>query len=203
MRTVWEIEDELEFHKEQGSIGAVMDLVDELGNMSDLLCNAIASDKLDMVAELGEFGLDLTSPLYLSVAAANGRCEIIRYLVECGVNVRTDSEALGYAVSNGHTDAIQCLVTLGADIRAENDKAVKAAIEAAAAHKHSFEQSVAIICCLLELGAGIDAVIEWAKKASNTELLEWANSYKQAKELRDSLEKNLVNGETKAPKQKV
>lgn len=37
MRTVWEIEEEMDAQSEQSNIGAVMDLVDELGNMSDSL----------------------------------------------------------------------------------------------------------------------------------------------------------------------
>jgi ankyrin repeat protein len=75
----------------------------------------------------------------LHVAAANGRVEFIRWLIESGADVVAEDEerwtALHLAAENGHAVVVCLLIVLGADVIAE-DKKGRAALHFAARNGH-------------------------------------------------------------------
>lgn len=128
MRTVSEIEEEMEQYQEEGNLGKVMDLVDELGNMQDRLYKAIAEGDLNEALYFNSLGFDLREAACLRVAAKYGQCKLIGYLIRNGTDVHANGdEALCFAAEHGHLEAVQCLVALGADVHAQEEKPVKLA----------------------------------------------------------------------------
>ncbi|PRD76145.1 hypothetical protein C6P74_23945 [Burkholderia multivorans] len=191
-RTVSEIEAEMEYHQEDGNLGKVMDLVDELGNMGDRLTAAITNGDLDGVLYFESLGFDLKEPFYLKIAAKYGQCEIINHLIQCGSDVHANGdEALCFASEHGHLEAVQCLLDLGANVQAQEEKPVKLATHA---------DRISVVQYLVGAGASIDAVLEVTGSGSfYPELHKWAQSYKS----KLTLEAQLPQRDESAPKTKI
>ncbi|UZF16110.1 ankyrin repeat domain-containing protein [Ralstonia pseudosolanacearum] len=191
-RTVIEIEEEMDRHQEEGNLGAVMNLVDELGNMGDRLTAAITKGDLSSTLYFESLGFDLKEPYYLKIAAKYGQCEIIKHLIQCGSDVHAnDDEALGCAAEGGHLEAVQCLVELGANIHAQEEKPVKLATHG---------NKISVVQYLVGAGASIDAVLEITGSGSfYPELHKWAQSYKS----KLTLEAQLPQRDESAPKTKI
>ncbi|MCA7983695.1 MULTISPECIES: ankyrin repeat domain-containing protein [Burkholderia cepacia complex] len=167
-RTVSKIEEEMEQYQEEGNVGKVMDLVDELGNLGDRLCTACAHADWEEIQHLESLGMDLTENTFLKVAAKYGQPEVIMYLADKGADVHVDNDAaIRHAVQHSKLESVQCLVSLGANV-----------------------------------DAAIEATNECSPECPE-ELKGWLLAWKNAKELRDSLEVDLTEKETIAPKTKV
>ncbi|MBR8147378.1 ankyrin repeat domain-containing protein [Burkholderia vietnamiensis] len=179
-RTVSEIEEEMDYHQKEGNLGAVMDLVDELGNMGGRLTVAITNGDWDDALYFESLGFDLKEPFYLKIAAKHGQCEIIQHLVQRGSDVQAnDDEALCCAAEGGYLEAVQCLVDLGADIHAQEEKPVKLA---------TYANKIGVVQCLVEAGASIDAVLEITGGDNfYPELHHWAQAYRSKKILEAGL----------------
>lgn len=198
-RTVQDIEEEMEQYQEQGNLGKVMDLVDELGNLGDRLVKACAeTDWSDIEFLNEEIGMDLTESVYLKVAAKYGQTEVIKYLVQQGSDIHAENDAaLHTAVINDQLKSVQCLVTLGADVHALDERAIKDAA------RNDFLE---IVKFLAGSGASIEAVIGLGGlEDCHQEVYEWAVAYKEAKNLKESLEESLSEGEDEValPKTKI
>ncbi|WP_334036103.1 ankyrin repeat domain-containing protein [Burkholderia orbicola] len=192
MRTVSEIEEEMEQYQEEGNLGKVMDLVDELGNMQDRLYKAIAEGDLNEALYFDSLGFDLREATCLRVAAKYGQCKLIGYLIRNGADVHANGdEALCFAAEQGHLEAAQCLVELGADVHAQEEKPVKLA---------THTDKIGVVQYLVEAGASIDAVLEITGSGSfYPDLHQWAQSYKR----KQKLEGELSQKDEPTPKTKI
>ncbi|MHA6860360.1 ankyrin repeat domain-containing protein [Ralstonia pseudosolanacearum] len=187
-----EIEEEMDYHQEEGNLGAVMDLVDELGNMGDRLTLAISNGDLDGVLYFASLGFDIREPFYLRIAAKYGQCKLIDYLVRHGSDIHAENDdALFTAAVEKQLGAVRCLVSLGANVHALDERTIKVAAE---------NDFLDIAQYLAGEGASVEAVLS-VKGLSDyhAEVYEWAIAYKQAKDLRDSLDENLDDGSEPAP----
>lgn len=196
-RTISEIEEEMGQYQQEGNLGKVMDLVDELGNLGDRLVKACAETDWDEITFLNhEIGMDLTEDVYLQVAAKYGQTEVIKYLVQNGSDIHAEGDAaLHTAVINGQLKSVECLVSLGANVHAIDERAIKDAV------RNDFSE---IVKFLAGSGASVEAVIGLSGlEDSRQEVYEWAVAYKKAKDLRESLEKSLANNEAVEPRIKV
>ncbi|MCA8487250.1 ankyrin repeat domain-containing protein [Burkholderia multivorans] len=191
-RTVSEIEEEMDYHQEEGNLGAVMNLVDELGNMGDRLTVAITNGDWDDALYFESLGFDLREPFYLKIATKHRQCEIIKHLVQHGSDVHANGgEALCFAAEGGYLEAVQCLVELGANIHAQEDKPVKLATHA---------NKIGVVQYLVEAGASIDAVLEITGDGNfYPELHKWVQAYKS----KQTLEAELTQKEERTPKTKI
>ena len=61
-RTIREIEDDMDYHMEQGNEGAVSELTEEIENMRDRLTKAISEGNLTDVLYFESLGFDLSEP---------------------------------------------------------------------------------------------------------------------------------------------
>ena len=179
-RPVWEIEEEMEYHQEEGNIGAVMDLVDEMGNMQDRLYGAVANGDINDVLYYDSLGFDITDPSYLNVAVQYGQCKMIDFLINQGTDVHADHDAPLYvACVNNQLEAARCLISKGATIHAQQERAVKVAAE---------NDFLDIVQLLVASGSSIEAVLEIRGLPDyHKEVYEWAQTYKQAKDLKENL----------------
>ncbi|MBU9391518.1 ankyrin repeat domain-containing protein [Burkholderia multivorans] len=191
-RTVAEIEKDIDFHQEQGNIGEIMNLVDELGNMGDRLTLAITNGDLNGTLYFESLGFELSQPFYLKIAAKYGQCEIINYLIQCGSDVHANGdEALCFAAEHGHLEAVQCLVDQGANVQAQEEKPVKLATHA---------DKISVVQHLVEAGASIDAVLEITGSGRfYPDLHKWAQAYKS----KQTLEAELHQKDESTPKTKI
>ena len=102
-------------------------------------------------------------------AAQNGDLEIVKYLVNQGVNIHAnDDEALRDASYNGQLEVVKYLVEQGADIHAKNDYALR----------YSSENGyLEIVKYLIEQGAYINALndlaFKWASKEEHLEVIQY------------------------------
>lgn len=76
-------------------------------NKQEILCSVVKNNNIDMIKLLHS----THEPLTLIFAAEYGNLEIVKYLHEAGVVIRSD--ALTYAVRNGHLNVVEYLVTSG------------------------------------------------------------------------------------------
>lgn len=195
-RAVWEIEEEMGYHQEEGNVGAVMDLVDEIGNMQDRLFREIANGDLGGVMYFESLGFDLADPAYLVAASQFGDCKIIDYLIQQKSDIHSENDlALFTAAVNGKIDAVRLLVSLGADVHALDERAAKIAA------KNDF---LDIVQYLVGAGASVDAILGSEGLADrHKEVYEWAQAYKRANDLKETLEVSLDEKDAAAPKIKV
>ncbi|WP_459190583.1 ankyrin repeat domain-containing protein [Ralstonia pseudosolanacearum] len=191
-RTVSEIEAEMEYHQEDGNLGKVMDLVDEIGNMQDRLYTAIAKGDLEGVLYFESLGFALDEPHYLKVASQSNQCEVIELLVHKGIDIHAnEEEALCVAAEQGSIDAVRCLVGLGANVHTQDERPVKLATHA---------DRISVVQYLVGAGASIDAVLEITGSGSfYPEMHKWAQSYKS----KLTLEAQLPQRDESAPKTKI
>ena len=183
-RTVSEIEEEMEQYQEEGNLGKVMDLVDELGNLDDRLCDACAYADWEEIKHLKSLGVDLTSITFLAPAAKFGQTEVIKYLIQHGSDIHAENDyALYLAAVHQKLEAVRCLVTLGANVHALDERTVKVAAE---------NDFLDIVQYLVGEGASVDAVLGIrGLEDYHQEVYEWAVAYKQAKDMKESLEEDL------------
>jgi hypothetical protein len=87
MRTLKEIEAEMDHYQELGNLGKVMDLVDEHGNTYDKMHDAIAEGDLDRIAELEQLGLKITDEQFWNSAIISDQLLIIVQQVNRGVGI--------------------------------------------------------------------------------------------------------------------
>jgi len=105
----------------------------------------------------------------LICAAENGYLEVVKYLVENGVDINTDDdEALRYAAEDGYIEVVKYLHKNGANISANDDYALKYAV----GNGH-FE----VVRYLVENGANIhaenDEALKWALLTDHREVIEY------------------------------
>jgi len=87
MRTLKEIEDEMDQHVPLGNIGKVMDLVDEHGNTMDQMFYAIYDGDLDRICYLEQFGIDVTGESFVVAAVRNDQLMVVANQVRRGLDV--------------------------------------------------------------------------------------------------------------------
>lgn len=87
MRTLKEIEDEMNHFSALGDIGMVMDLVDEHGNTTDQMLVAIQAGDLERIKLLEPLGIDLTEEQYIHCAVENEQLLVVSYQVSKGADV--------------------------------------------------------------------------------------------------------------------
>jgi ankyrin repeat protein len=112
----------------------------------------------EQIKELVKMGADVSTHnnFVLSHATANGRLEIVKYLVEehdAKLNVGDDSVPLRLASNYGYLEIVKYLVEKGADIHALTDEALRHA----AVHGY-----LEIVKYLIENGADIHASNDYA-----------------------------------------
>jgi len=90
--------------------------------------------------------------------SAEGNLDVVKYLVEKGVNIHADVDyALRWSASNGHLNVVKYLLENGANIHAENDTALR--YSAGKGH-------LDIVKYLVEKGANIHAYDDYALRWS-------------------------------------
>lgn len=87
MRTLKEIEDDMDHYGALGDVGTVMDLVDEHGNTIDQMFCAIFDGKLDRIYELEPLGIDITEKHFLKAAIKHNQQFVVHYQVKKGANL--------------------------------------------------------------------------------------------------------------------
>ena len=66
----------------------------------------------------------------LRYAAQSGHLDMVKLLVENGINIYADNEwALQVAAQNGHLEVVKFLVEHGADIHVDNDWSLRMAVQ--------------------------------------------------------------------------
>ena len=89
-----------------------------------------ASEKgqLEVVKYLVEIGVDIDNDALVR-ASQNGHLAVVKYLVEQGADIHADDDvALLWASEEGHLDVVKYLVDQGADIHADNNRALRGAV---------------------------------------------------------------------------
>ena len=87
MRSIKEIEEEMDRNVPLGNIGRVMDLVDEHGNTMDEMFNAIINGDLDRIYYLEQFGMDITGESFVVAAVRNDQLMVVANQVRRGLDV--------------------------------------------------------------------------------------------------------------------
>lgn len=87
MRTLKEIEEEIDKNVPLGNIGSVMDLVDEHGNTIDQMFYAIFDGDLDRIYDLEQLGIDITGESFVVAAVRNDQLIVVANQVRRGLNV--------------------------------------------------------------------------------------------------------------------
>ena len=87
MRTLKEIEGEMDRNVPLGNIGKVMDLVDEHGNTMDQMFYAIYDGDLDRICYLEQFGIDVTGESFVVAAVRNDQLMVVANQVRRGLDV--------------------------------------------------------------------------------------------------------------------
>ncbi|MCA8354186.1 ankyrin repeat domain-containing protein [Burkholderia cepacia] len=192
-RTIREIEDDMDYHMEQGNEGAVSELTEEIENMRDRLTKAISEGNLTDVLYFESLGFDLSEPFFLNIAAKYDKPEIIKYLFERGSDIQAEgNEALCTATRCDNLKAVQCLISLGADLHARNDFPVRNAINT---------NNVRLVEYFVSIGADINLALQAPKECP--QVREWAEPYKKAKELKEKLDRGLNADEAKTKRSKI
>ncbi len=118
-RTMQEIEADLEKFCDEGNIGAVMNLVDEMGEMEDRLFFFAQSGDLGKVKHYESLGCNLrqNDDALLKTAACGGQVDVMRYLIEKGADVHAEGDkAISLASAQGYLQSVQYLIAQGADV---------------------------------------------------------------------------------------
>ena len=87
MRTLQEIQKEIDRYKKLGDLGMVMNLIDEHGNTFDKMHDAIAEGDLERIAELEQLGLKITGEQFWKSAIISDQLLVIAHQVNKGVNI--------------------------------------------------------------------------------------------------------------------
>ena len=87
MRSLKEIEDDMDHYRALGEIGTVMDLVDEHGNTIDRVYEAIMEGALGKAIELTELGINLTEKHFVKAAIIHDQLHIVAHQVNNGADV--------------------------------------------------------------------------------------------------------------------
>lgn len=87
MRTLKEIEEEIDRNVPLGNIGRVMDLVDEHGNTIDQMFYAIFDGDLDRIYDLEKLGIDITGESFVVAAVRNDQLMVVANQVRRGLNI--------------------------------------------------------------------------------------------------------------------
>ena len=87
MRTLEEIEEEIDQNVPLGNIGKVMDPVDEHGNTTDQMFYAIYDGDLDRIYYLEQFGIDITGKSFVVAAVRNDQLMVVANQVRRGLDV--------------------------------------------------------------------------------------------------------------------
>lgn len=87
MRTLKEIEEEIDRNVPLGNIGRVMDLVDEHGDTIDQMFYAIFDGDLDRIYDLEKLGIDITGESFVVAAVRNDQLMVVAIQVRRGLNI--------------------------------------------------------------------------------------------------------------------
>jgi len=91
-RTISEMQREMDEQCELGNIGAVMDLVDEMGNLEDRTLKAIAIGDLQAIQHLEALGVDVhgANGFFYRKAIRSAHLDVVRYsLITVPIPIRT------------------------------------------------------------------------------------------------------------------
>lgn len=86
-RTLREIEEEMDAIIPTGSIGRMLDLVDEHGNTIDKMFHAIFDGKLERIYELEKLGIDITEKSFLKAAIKHDQLLVACHQVHKGADI--------------------------------------------------------------------------------------------------------------------
>lgn len=145
-------------------------LINKTDNMNDLLVTAAEAGELNVVIYASKWaGMHHWAA---KMASKHGHLEIVKYLVEKGVDIHDDTEALlFYAADNGHLEIVKYLVEKGADIHVYEDEAFRWA---------SRNGYYDIVKYLVEYGVDIhvqnDFALKGAKQNNHTKIVEYLES---------------------------
>lgn len=87
MRSIKEIEEEMDKNVPLGNSGKAMDLVNENGNTMDEMFNAIIDGDLDRILHLEQFGMDITGESFVVAAVRNDQLMVVANQVRRGLEV--------------------------------------------------------------------------------------------------------------------
>lgn len=87
MRTLKEIEEEMDKYSDLGDLGKVMDLADEHGNTVDKMYKAIIEGDLEKIKLLEPIGMDITQEHFVKAAIIHEQLLVIAYQVNSGADV--------------------------------------------------------------------------------------------------------------------
>ena len=87
MRTLKEIEDDIDKNVPLGNIGKVMDLVDEHGNTIDKMFYAVIDGDLERIHEMENLGIDITDRSLLKAAIKHNQTLVVYHQVKKGANL--------------------------------------------------------------------------------------------------------------------
>jgi hypothetical protein len=104
----------------------------------------------------------------LSDGHLNGRLEVVKYLVEKGVDFRArDNEAVRWASESGHLEVVKYLIEKGADFKADNNYAIRHA---------SDNGHLKVTKYLVEMGAPEDLISDEAREYIKKCSLVWSHT---------------------------
>lgn len=87
MRSLKEIEEEMDRNVPLGHIGGIMDLVDEHGNTMDQMFYAIIDGDLDRIHYLEQFGMDITGESFVVAAVRSDQLMVVANQVRRGLDI--------------------------------------------------------------------------------------------------------------------
>lgn len=87
MRSLKEMEEEMDSNVPLGNIGRVMDLVDEHGNTMDDMSYAIFDDDLDRIHHLEHLDMDITGESSVVAAVRNDQLMVVANQVRRGLDI--------------------------------------------------------------------------------------------------------------------
>ncbi|WP_175995110.1 hypothetical protein [Burkholderia vietnamiensis] len=118
-RTLQQMEAEMAVYMDDGNIGKVMDLTDEIGNLYDrLLYDAQAGD-IDEIEEVESLGIDITkeNDSIFMTAAVSGQVEMLEYLFNRFPDHQEQlNSSVRVAAERGLLEMTQYLVLRGGDV---------------------------------------------------------------------------------------
>ena len=112
----------------------------------------------------------------LRFSAAQGRLEVVKYLISCGANIHANNDqAFRFSAENGHLEVVKVLIESGADIHTYDDYALRWS---------AIYGYLEIVKVLIESGANIhacnDQVFQWSTDNGHLEVVKYLVSCKSS-----------------------
>lgn len=192
-RSFQQLEDEINANLNNPS--AFEELIKEQAVAMEELYWAIRDGDSEKAEYLQSLGFSIYDQLSLESAAEHGDWLVIEYLANKGFGVQgNDDAAICLATETKNLRVISRLLELGANIHARNETPIRHTAERGYIEGTQY---------LAQRGASIDAALEEAKRWNHHALVEWAESYKKTKALRDKLDGELEKGNSSSTRTKI